>query len=145
MHVQDHGKMFVEDHLHRRIEAGEVVGGNAVRLIVTEHRSWVNAEADVIETHFSDELNILNRIPGFEVFLRVALRIVDLREPLAEIDSAAKMFGAPEGERGLLRKRRTGCAERKDEGEDGAGGQGGRPRRIRFSAHSLTVTVLTSV
>src|SRR3989442_184869 len=64
---------------------------NPVCLFVAEHRLRIHTEAHVVEPHFLDEGDVLRRRPGLEVFLRVALGIEDLREPLAQIDSVAQM------------------------------------------------------
>src|SRR5258706_435606 len=98
MHVEDHGEALIENHLYGGIEIGEIVRGNAVGLIAMEHWLWIDAEPNVIKVHRLDQSNVVRGVPRFKVFFGVALGIVDLREPFAEIDSVAKMSRAAMGE-----------------------------------------------
>src|SRR5579884_503678 len=109
MHVQNDGQAVIQNHLDGGIQIGEIVCGDAIRLISAEHRSGVDAQPDVIEADITDELNILGRVPGLEMLLGVALGVVNLGKPFAEIDAVAKVLGAMEGKRVLrLRRGREG-------------------------------------
>ena len=110
MDVEDDGEVLVEEHLDSEIDFGQIVSGNLVGLITVEDGSGIDAEADVIEAYGFDEGGVGRRVPGFEMFLGVALGVVDLGEPFAHVDAVTKMLSAGLGEgivgRGLwLRER----------------------------------------
>ncbi len=103
MHVDDHHKAVVEDHLYRRVQIAEILRGKLLRLVHREHGLRVHAQAHVVETHGLDQRDILGGRPRFKVFARVAAFVVDLGEPFAEVDTPTQALGARKGQRGSCR------------------------------------------
>ena len=92
MNVNNDGQSTVEDHLQRTVEIPQIIRRNSVGLSAPEHRLGIHAQPHVIESHRFNERDILRGIPRFKVFLGVALLVVNLRKPLAQINSMAQML-----------------------------------------------------
>src|SRR5271170_1985908 len=88
MYVEFNGEARVENHFYRGIEGAEIFGG-AAALVCVHDGLRVYAEAHVVEAHRLDQRDVGSGGPGLEMFFRVTLRIVDLREPFAEINAVA--------------------------------------------------------
>src|SRR5438046_1524367 len=106
MHIQNNRKVLVQNHLHGRIQIAQIIRGNAISLVVNEHGLGIDREPNMVEIDRFDEGNILRRSPGVEMFFGVTLRVVDLREPVTEIDSVAEMLRASMRNGGILGKNR---------------------------------------
>ena len=86
MHVEFDSQACVENHLHRRIEIAEIFRAAVPMPHGVHHRLRIDAEPHMIKPGGLDQRDVTGSSPGFKVFLRVSLGIVDLRKPLAEID-----------------------------------------------------------
>src|ERR1700722_3966760 len=93
MHVELYGKARVEDHFYSRIERAEIFGSAAVPARFHDGLR-VYAEAYVVEAHGLDQCDVGGGGPVLEMFFRVSLGIVDLREPFAEINAVANVSEA---------------------------------------------------
>ena len=102
VHVNNHCQALIQNHFHCGIKITEVVFGNAVCLLAAKNRLWVNAQPRVVELHRFDQCDVLRRGPRFEVFLGIAFLVVDLREPLAQVDSIPQVGGASLCKTGVL-------------------------------------------
>ncbi len=84
--INDHRQAVIQNHLYRVVEIRHVFLWNPVRLPSLEHRLRIHAQPHVVKSHRFDQRDILRRSPSLKMFLCIALRIVDLRKPLAQID-----------------------------------------------------------
>jgi hypothetical protein len=91
VHVENYGETLIENHFDGCVEISQVISGNSIRLVASKHRLRINAQPHVIETYGFDQRDVLRTVPGLEVFLRVALRVIDLRKPFAKINAVTQM------------------------------------------------------
>src|SRR5581483_485488 len=91
MQVQDDRKAFVKDHLYGRIKIREILGGNFVCVTRDEHRFGIDHQTHMVESHCLDQRDIFRRRVALKMFPGVTLRVSDLVEPSAEIDTMAEM------------------------------------------------------
>ena len=112
MDIDNHRQTLVQNHLYGGIQISQVIFRNAVCLLPAEHRLGVYAQPHVIKLHRVNQRDVLRRGPRFEVLFRVALRVVDLREPFAQVDAMPQMRRAPLCEAGALRSLRQAGAGR---------------------------------
>src|SRR5260370_42646347 len=98
----------------------------------------------MVKSHGLDQRDVLRCVPRFEVFFGIALRIINLRKPFAQIDSMTQMRRAPLRESGILgalcraRARRQSRIDSRSESYcKKGGGRGARPMSFLCShAHS---------
>ena len=98
MNVNDNGQALIENHLYGGVEISQVIHGDSVGLPVPEHRLRIHAQPHMVESHRLDQRAILSGGPRFKMFFGVALLIVNLRKPLAQINSVAQMLGVTFGD-----------------------------------------------
>ena len=106
MQIDDYSQAVIQNHLYGGVEICKIIGGNFVGTVIRHQGLGINAEADVIEAHRSNESDVLLGDRVLKVFSRIAPFIVDLREPSADIDATAQM-GEPDrrnGKKRLMRK-----------------------------------------
>src|SRR5262249_1379686 len=75
---------------------------------VPHHRRRIHAQPHMIESHRLDKSDVVVRDPGGKMFFGISLGIVNLREPLAQVDPAPQMGRALMGERGVGLGKRDG-------------------------------------
>src|SRR3954471_8632883 len=110
---------MIEDHFYSRIEIAEIFGRKFVTTVVADHRLGVHAQTDVIESHRLNKRDVVGGSPVFKMLFGVALGIVNLRKPLAQVNAVAKMSRAVLGERGIkLGERKNRDANQYGEQQD---------------------------
>ena len=99
MDVDHHRQALIEDHLHGGVQVAEIVVWDTVGLAAAKHGLRIDAQANVVEVHGLDQRDVLSGVPGVEVLFGVALRVVNLGEPFAEVDAVAEVLGATGSQR----------------------------------------------
>ena len=157
MHVNDNCQPARQDHLNRGIQIPEILLGNPVCLAAPEHRLGIHAQPHVVKSHGLDRIDVRRRRPRRKMLARIALLVVNLRKPLAQIDAVLQMRSMPPRNAGSrIRLRITAVRHEKDRRKEENNRhtktrgtrRGGCPCtyfKSMLMAHSLIVTVFTSV
>ena len=104
MHVDFDRQARVKNHLHRGVKIAKIFIAAACPPRGIHHRLRIHAEPHMVEAGGFDQCDVGRRAPGLKMFLRISSRIVNLREPLAQIDAMTQVCQARGGNR---RERRS--------------------------------------
>ena len=98
VHIELDRQAGIENHLHRRVEIPEIFRRAALPLRRVHQGLRVHAQPHMVESQRLDERDVGRGIPALKVFFRISLGIVNLREPLTQVDAAAKVRKARRGD-----------------------------------------------